>query len=170
MTQGADTGQEIVVRVAAGGDAEAIAAIYNHAVLHSTATFDLEPQTAVERRRWLMSEAVRCALVAERGGRVIGWAALLRWSERGAYAGTAESSVYVAPGEQRSGVGALLAEALLARAPGLGLHVVIGQVCAENAGGLALAARLGFQRVGVLREVGLKFGRRLDVVVLQRLV
>ncbi len=160
----------IRVRAAVGGDADAMAAIYNHAVLHSTATFDLKPQTADARRRWLTSEAVRLALVAERAGVVVGWAALLRWSERGAYAGTAETSVYVAPAEQASGVGSALAEALLARAAGLGLHVVIGQVCAENAGGLALAGRLGFERVGVLREVGLKFGRRLDVVVLQRFV
>lgn len=162
----------VVVRVrpAVPRDAAVMADIYNDAVLNSTATFDLEPQSAAARRRWLADAATYLALVAEAGGRVVGWASLTRWSERGAYAATAESSLYVAPEHHRSGVGLTLGTALLGAAPGLGLRVVIAQVCAENSGGLALAARLGFERVGLLREVGFKFGRRLDVVVCQRLV
>ena len=76
----------------------------------------------------------------------------------------------MSPEYHRSGVGLSLGAAALAAAPGLGLHAVIAQICAENTGGLALAERLGFERVGVLREVGVKFGRTLDVVICQRLV
>ena len=95
---------------------------------------------------------------------------LVRWSERRAYERTVEASVYVAPSAQRSGLGLALGSAALDAARQLGLHVVIAQICTENVAGLALAEHLGFERVGVLREVGFKFGRWLDVVVCQRLV
>lgn len=161
---------ELVVRAAAIADAEAIAVIYNDAVLTSTVTFDLEPETVAARREWLASEATRLALVAELDGSVIGWASLVRWSARGAYDRTAESSVYVAPAAKRTGVGLALAEATVERAAGLGLHVLVARICAENVAGLTLAERVGFERVGIQREVGFKFGRWLDVIVCQRLV
>jgi len=158
------------VRAATLRDADDIAAIYNHAVLNTTATFDLDPQTADDRRRWLADETTRAALVAEIDGSVCGWSSLVRWSEREAYERTAEASVYVAPSAQRCGLGLSLSAATLDAARRLDLHVVIAQICTENVAGLALAERLGFDRVGVLREVGFKFGRWLDVVVCQRLV
>jgi L-amino acid N-acyltransferase YncA len=99
---------------------------------------------------------------------VIGWGSLARWSARGAYDRTAEASVYVAPAAKRSGVGLALAEAVVERAAGFGLHVLVARICAENEAGLGLAKRVGFERVGVQREVGFKFGRWLDVVVCQR--
>jgi L-amino acid N-acyltransferase YncA len=161
---------EVRVRAATLRDADDIVAIYNHAILHSTATFDLEAETAEARREWLTSQATRAALVAEIDGRVRGWSSLVRWSERGAYERTVEASVYVAPTVQRSGIGLALGSAVLDAARRLDLRVVIAQICTENVGGLALAERLGFERVGVLREVGFKFGRWLDVAVCQRLV
>jgi L-amino acid N-acyltransferase YncA len=158
------------IRTAMTGDADEMTSIYNHAVLNSTATFDLEPETADARRLWLDSEATRAALVAEIDGSVRGWSSLVRWSERGAYERTVEASVYVAPSAQRSGLGLALGSAALDAARDLGQHVVIAQICTENVAGLALAERVGFERVGVLREVGFKFGRWLDVLVCQRLV
>jgi phosphinothricin acetyltransferase len=158
------------IRTATDDDAPAMAVIYNHAVLHTTATFDTVEQSVADRRGWLASDALQLALVAEAGGSVIGWASLWQWSPRAAYEHTAESSVYVASAAQRCGVGRALCEAALEAAPAVGLHVVVAQVCAENAAALALAGRFGFARVGTLREVGFKFGRWLDVVVLQRFV
>jgi L-amino acid N-acyltransferase YncA len=158
------------VRTATPGDADDMASIYNHAVLNSTATFDLEPETLVARRRWRASGATLAALVAEADGSVRGWSSLVRWSARRAYERTVEASVYVAPAAQRSGLGLALGSAALDAARRLELHVVIAQICTENVAGLVLAERLGFERVGVLREVGFKFGRWLDVVVCQRLV
>jgi L-amino acid N-acyltransferase len=162
--------ETIRIRTATPGDADEMASIYNHAVLHSTATFDLEPENADARRDWLAREATRAALVAEIDGSVQGWSSLVSWSKRGAYERTVETSVYVAPPAQRSGLGLALGSAALEAARRLGLRVVIAQICTENVAGLALAERLGFDRVVVLRQVGFKFGRWLDVVVCQRLV
>jgi phosphinothricin acetyltransferase len=163
-------GDRIRLRPAMADDAQAMADIYNDAVLNTTATFDLETQTADDRRRWLADETTRAALVAEIEGQVRGWAALVRWSERRAYEPTAEASVYVAPPLRRSGLGLALSSAVLEAAADLELHAVIAQICTENVAGLALAEQLGFERAGLLREVGFKFGRWLDVVVCQRLI
>jgi L-amino acid N-acyltransferase len=161
---------DISIRPATTADAEAIAAIYNQAVLTSTATFDLEPETTATRRRFLTSDVTRLCLVAAVAGRIAGWSSLTRWSPRGAYERTVEASIYVAPDTRRAGVGLAVARAALEAAPHLDVHAVIAQICAENEAGLALAARLGFTRVGMLREVGRKFGRSLDVVVCERIV
>lgn len=151
-------------------DAGAIAAIYNDAVATSTATFDLEPETVATRELWLAAESTLLCLVAELEGRVVAWSALLRWSERHGYDHAAEAAIYVAAGCRRSGVGRALVTAALAAAPGLDLHAVIAQICSENTPGLALATGLGFAPVGTLHEVGLKFGRRLDVTICERLI
>ena len=161
---------DITIRPAVSADADAIAAIYNQAVLTSTATFDLEPETPAARRRWLAAEATRLCLVAEADGHVVGWASLARWSARGGYDQTVESSIYITTETQREGVGLALARTALEAAPRLDVHAVIAQICSENVAGLAVAERLGFARVGVLREVGRKFGRALDVVVCELLV
>ena len=158
-------GGGVLVRPATAADAAAMAEIYNHAVIHSTATFDLEPQTDTARRAWLADEATRLALVAEAAGHMLGWASLARWSSRGAYNRTVEASVYVAPEARRSGVGRTLGEALIMGARELGLHALIAQICTENAGGLGLALALGYRPVGTLRDVGMKFGRPLDVTI-----
>jgi len=163
-------GGVIGVRPATAADAAAMATIYNDAVLHSTATFDLEPQTEADRRSWLAAGSTRLVLVAEAGGRVVGWAALVRWSERGAYDQTVEAAVYVAADRQRSGVGRTLGAALIDGARRLGLHALVAQVCTENEAGLGLALELGYRPVGTLREVGVKFGRRLDVAVCELLL
>ena len=136
----------------------------------STATFDLEPETVAQRRRWLTADGTRLCLVAELEGRVVGWSALVGWSARAGYDQTAEAAIYVAAGLRRAGAGRALVEALIDAAPALGLHAVIAQICTENEPGLALAAGLGFAEVGTLREVGLKFGRRLDVTICELLV
>jgi L-amino acid N-acyltransferase YncA len=160
----------MTIRPATVDDVNEMAAVYNHAVENTTATFDLEPETPDARRRWLTSETTLVALAAQRDERVVGWASLVRWSARRAYDHCAEASVYVAPTAQGEGVGLALAGAIIAAAPAADLHVVIAQICTENVAGLALADRLGFARVGVLREVGFKFGRWLNVVVCQRFV
>ena len=158
------------IRPATTADAEAIAAIYNHAVLTSTATFDLAPQTVAARIAWLEASSTRLCLVAEIEARVAGWTALSRWSSRGGYDQTAEAAIYIAPEARHAGLGLTLAGAALEAAPALGLHAVIAQICADNAAGLALALALGFTPIGTLHEVGRKFGRALDVVICERLV
>ncbi len=156
------------VRPASEHDAAAIAAIYNHAVAHTTATFDTEPKTADDRRRWLVErESRHPVIVAEEAGAVVGWGAFSPYADRCAYEGTVELSVYVDPTHVRRGIGSTLARTLIERAPSLGVHVIIARICTENTASLALAERLGFTYVGTMHEVGRKFDRWLDVAILE---
>ncbi len=159
------------IRPARLEDAEAIAAIYNHAVLHTTATFDTEPVTPESRRKWLERRGPEHpVVVAEADGAVVGWGALSPWSDRCAYRASVELSVYVAPTHHRRGIGRALAEHLLALAPSLGVHAILARICTENAASIALVERLGFEPCGVQREVGRKFDRWLDVAVYELIV
>ncbi|MBC7265980.1 MAG: GNAT family N-acetyltransferase [Anaerosomatales bacterium] len=159
------------IRTATPADAQAIADIYNHAVLNTTATFDTEPVDAESRRAWLSKRGPEHpVVVAEEEGTVVGWAALSPWSDRCAYRSSVELSVYVAPDRLRRGIGRALAEHLLALAPSLGVHAVLARICTENAPSIALVERLGFEPCGVQREVGRKFDRWLDVAVYEMIV
>ena len=161
---------QLHVRPATEADAGAIAEIYNHAIANTTATFDTELKSAEDRRAWLASDELRIALVAVDGERVVGWGSLSRWSKRCAYDATVEISVYVAPDSFRRGIGRMLTEELLQAGRDSGVHAVISQTTSENEPSLAMTASLGFERVGLLREVGRKFGRGLDVVLLELLL
>jgi L-amino acid N-acyltransferase YncA len=159
---------EISIRHATTSDAAAIAAVYNHYVLNSTATFDTDPKSAADREWWLSDRDPRHpVIVAERGPEVVGWAALGPYRERPAWLHTSEVAVYVAAAERGSGIGSTLLVALVEEASALGLHALISQVVGGNEPSLRIAERLGFERVGVLREVGRKFGTWLDVVIME---
>jgi L-amino acid N-acyltransferase len=159
------------IREAGPSDAAAIADIYNQAVLHTTATFDTVAQSADERLAWLSSHGpAHPVIVAEEDGVVLGWGSLSRYSARPAYARTAEMSTYVDEASRGRGVGGALAAALLERGTAAGLHVLLVRICTENEVSLAMYERLGFEHVGVLREVGEKFGRLLDVAVFQKVL
>lgn len=158
-----------VIRPADAADLLAIAEIYNDAVLHSTATFDVEPWTEDERERWLQQHGHPYAvLVADQKGEVTGWASLGPYRPKAAYRFTAEDSVYVHSDVQGGGIGALLLARMLEVAADNGFHAVIARIVEENPTSERLHRRLGFRRVGVEREVGRKFERWLDVVVMQK--
>jgi L-amino acid N-acyltransferase YncA len=160
---------ELTIRPARADDLGAITEIYNEAVLTSVATFDTEPKSLDDRRAWFAAHGpCHPVLVAEREGAVLGWASLSRWSERPAYAETVEVSVYVAAPHRGRGVGRRLLEAVLDRGRRAGLHAVIAQIAAENAVSIHLHEAFGFERVGLLREVGRKFGRLLDVLIMEK--
>ncbi|HZL07342.1 MAG TPA: GNAT family N-acetyltransferase [Coriobacteriia bacterium] len=155
------------IRHAQPNDAEAIAAIYNHAVLETTATFDTVLKTPEDRRAWLAARGPEhLVIVAEdERGAVVGWGAFSPWSDRCSYRATVELSVYVDTAHLRRGIGSALAEALLAEAPALGIHVVLSRICTENAASMAMSERLGFTYLGTMHEVGRKFDRWLDVAL-----
>jgi len=159
------------IRPAEGADLPAIADIYNDAILNSTATFDVEPWTAERYDRWFHEHSHPYAvLVAERGGDVVGWAALSRFQRKPAYRFAAEASLYVRAEDRGGGIGALLLARLLEAGTRNGFHTVLARIVGDNPASLRLHASLGFERVGVEREVGYKFERWLDVVVMQKLV
>lgn len=156
------------IRRAAHGDLGAITEIYNEAVLTTTATFDLEPQTREDRQAWFDAHDERHpVLVAERDGQVVGWSSLSVWNPRAAYAGTAETSMYVKEEHRGEGIGRQLKQAIIDEAKRLGYHTLIAGVAEGSDASLHLNRSFGFEEVGTFKEVGHKFGKLLDVTYLQ---
>ena len=152
------------IRDATAADAAVIAKIYNDAVLTTTASFDVEPKSSEDRVRWLAARSpVHPVLIAEIDGTVAGWGALSPYSERPAYAATAELSVYVAAPHRGQGVGRALTRALVERGRLAALHVLLARICTENEASITMVRSLGFTDAGTMHEVGRKFGRWLDV-------
>lgn len=156
------------IRPASVADIPAITEIYNEAILTTTATFDIEPKSIAERTSWLDSHGPRHpVLIAELDGQVVGWSALTPWSDRKAYDGTAETSFYVQSGFRGRGIGKALKDAILSEARRIGYHTLLARVAEGSAESLHLNEAAGFRHVGTMKEVGRKFGRLLDVHILQ---
>jgi len=160
----------VSLRAAEARDAEAIAGIYNYEVENTSATFDLVPRSIATQREWIEARAgAFAAIVAEDPAvGVIGFAALSTYRDRAGYRTTVENSVYVHRDHQRRGVGRLLLAALLDVARSSGFHTVIARIDSQSTGSLALHKSLGFVEVGVERQIGRKFGRWLDSVIMQK--
>jgi phosphinothricin acetyltransferase len=159
------------IRTATIEDLDGIFAIYDQQVLHGTATFETVTKTAEERRAWFDAHepGKYPAIVAQEAGRVVGWAGLSAWSARPAYARTAENSVYVREDWRGRGLGRRLLEELLARAIAeTPVRVVVARIALPSAVSVGLHTSLGFVPVGTLRRCGEKFGRILDVLIMQR--
>lgn len=158
-----------IVRAATQADLPALLAIYNDAILHTTAVFSYQPHTLEMRAEWLAARqaAGHPVLVATDGGRILGFASVGPFRAWPAYKYSLENSVYVAADSRGQGVGHLLLGALLVEARKLEVHTVIASVEATNEPSLRLHARHGFAEVARFREVGYKFGRWLDLVFLQ---
>lgn len=160
----------LVIRPAVLTDLPAITAIYNEAILTTTATFDTEPKSESERQTWFEAHDVRHPiLVAELAGQVIGWASLSKWSERLAYADTAEISLYVHSTCRGQGVGKELMAAMVQAGEQACLHTIIARIAAGNEVSVRLHQAAGFERIGVMREVGRKFGQLLDIHLMQKI-
>jgi L-amino acid N-acyltransferase YncA len=161
----------ISIRRARLADLPAITEIYNEAIRTTTATFDIEPKTDAEQRHWFEAHGPRHPiLVAEVDGKVVGWASLSQWSDRRAYDDTAETSSYVKEGYRGRGIGRKLIEAVVAEGASLGYHSLIARVAEGSDASMHLSESLGFRLVGVLKEVGRKSGRLLDVYIYQKVL
>lgn len=159
------------LRPAQDRDSDAIRAVYNLEVTTSTVTFDLRPRDAGEQRRWLEARSgAHVVLVADDDGELAGFASLSPYRDRPAYKTSVEDSVYVRRDRQGQGVGRLLLEGLVEAATASGFHAVFARVVGGHEASIELHRRLGFEVVGTEREVGRKFGRWLDVVLMQKLL
>lgn len=160
------------VRPATDADAEAIRAIYNPEVLESTVTFDLVPRSLEDQLAWQHERSgAHAVLVAvDEAGELAGFGSLSTYKPRAAYSTTVEDSVYVHRDRQGQGVGRLLLTELLTVATAHGFHAVMARIVGGHDASIRLHAAAGFEIVGTEREVGRKFGRWLDVVVMQRLL
>jgi L-amino acid N-acyltransferase len=158
----------LTIRKATIQDLRAITEIYNQAVLHTTATFDTATKTVEEQRVWYdKHDAKYPILVAQEEKNIIGWASMSAWSDRCAYSATAEASIYIREGQQGKGVGRKLSDAILKAGKEAGLHTAILRIAEGNEASLKLAKSLGFKDIGVMKEVGKKFGKLLDVTLMQ---
>ncbi len=161
------------IRRAAREDCPAILAIYNDAVLHTTASYDYEPRTLEQRFEWFDAHQREdfALFVAEAdGGEIVGWSALNQYHDRVGFRFTTENSIYVAEAWRGCGLGRRLLGPLVEAAETRGLRAIIAAIDATNEASIRLHARFGFEKVGHFRQVGFKFGRWLDVVYMERLI
>ena len=156
----------VSIRRAAQPDLPALLDIYNHYVVNTPITFDLEPRTLNQRQDWLdgFAETGRYqCFVAVKGGAPIGWACSGTFKEKAAYAPSVETSIYLAPGETGQGLGRRLYETLFAALKGEDVHRLFAGVTLPNEASAALHRGFGFMPIGTYPEVGRKFGRYWDV-------
>ena len=160
------------VRPATAVDADGILEIYNRAVTSTTDTFDLVPRTLEDQLVWIANHAgAHPALVAvDAQGAVLGFGSLSPYRPRPAYATTVEDSIYVAESARGRGIGRALLADLVRVGRDHGFHSVIGRIVGHNEVSIGLHRACGFSEVGIEREVGRKFNRWLDVVVMQLLL
>ena len=160
------------IRPASLADLPGITAIYNDVLATSTAIYSETPSTLELRRAWLEDRQDRGypVLVAGEGGEIHGFASFGDFRAWPGYRYTVEHTVHVRADRRRTGIGRALVGALLEPARALGKHAILGAIDADNAASLRLHEQLGFERVAHLPEVGRKFGRGLDLVLVQRLL
>ena len=162
---------ELVVRASTEADMARCAEIYAHHVLHGTASFEVDPPDLAEmqRRRAAVLEIGLPHLVAERAGRVVGYAYAGNWRPRLAYRFSVEDSIYIDKDAVGQGVGKALLPVLIDRCTALGKRQMVA-VIGDSAQlpSIRLHAACGFEMVGTLKNIGFKFGRWLDSVLMQR--
>lgn len=158
----------MLIRPATLQDQPGILEIYNESVLHSTATFDTDPRTPEKQLEWFnRHKANHPVLVAEDDGKIAGWASLSPWSDRCAYDSTVEVSVYLAPEQRGKGLGFQLLQQVTEAGRKAGNHTVISRISSDNLASIRIHEKAGYSTVGTMKELGFKFGRFLDVVMMQ---
>lgn len=170
-SEGKGTVVSTQVRAGVEGDLEELTRIYNHYVVSTPITFDIEPFTVEQRRPWLETHpdhGRHRLLVAEEGGKVLGYATSSPFRPKQAYETSVETSVYVAPEQVGRGVGGLLYASLFKVLEQEDVRQALAGIALPNEASQRLHLRFGFQPVGVYREVGRKFGAFWDVAWFQR--
>ena len=164
---------DLIIRAAERGDLPALTALYNHYIEHTVITFDLQPWTVEQRTEWFGHYAEtgpHRLLVGERAGEVVGYAGSSMFRPKAAYGRSVETSIYLRHDRVGQGDGTRLYEALFAVLARETVHRAYAGVSLPNDGSIKLHRRLGFESVGVFREVGYKFDRYVDVEWLERKV
>ena len=171
------TMSDALIRPASEADYPAITEIYNHYIVNSPATFDLEPYTLEARRPWFdafaTSDRYKLFVAAGAGaddGTVRGYAGSMRFRTKAAYDPTIETTLYLAPEAAGQGLGRRLYAALFEALEGEDVHLVLAGITLPNPASIALHESCGFERMGVFRDVGRKFGRYWDVAWHQKLM
>lgn len=158
------------IRAVSAADPSAITEIYAHHVRHGTATFDTNAPDEQFWRDKIQSIAARQwpFLVCECGGAIIGYAYATQFRDRAAYAITCENSIYISASNVGEGIGSLLLAALVDAARDAGFEQMIAVIGGGEPSSVALHRKCGFTHAGRMQNVGIKFGRKLDTVYMQR--
>ncbi|TAH38969.1 MAG: N-acetyltransferase family protein [Bacteroidetes bacterium] len=158
----------INIRPATEADQASMMEIYNEAVLHSNATFDTEPRTLNAQLSWFRAHKKNHpVLVAEESNQIIGWASLSPWSERCAYETTVEVSIYIHKDFRGKGTGIKLLKIITLEGEKAGNHTIISRITGGNDVSIHIHEKLGYRHIGVMEEVGFKFGKYQDVYLMQ---
>lgn len=159
---------DITIRRAEQSDLPALLEIYNHYVLNTAITFDIEPRTLEQRREWFSQFAhsgkYQC-FVAVKSGVVVGWASSSRFKERAAYDTTIETSIYLSSDSTGHGLGRALYETLFDAIANEDIHRIFAGATLPNAASVRLHEAMGFRLIGIQPEVGRKFERFWDVAL-----
>jgi phosphinothricin acetyltransferase len=160
-----------VIRPALNADLATLTSIYNHYVLTSAVTFDLEPLTVEQRLPWFLEHANagrHRLLVADEEGVIIGYASSSRFRERAAYDTTVEASIYCAPEAIGRGIGTTLYRALFEAIAREDINRIVAGITLPNLASVALHQSFGFEQVGIFTQAGRKFDRYWDVAWFER--
>ncbi|MDF0604399.1 GNAT family N-acetyltransferase [Neisseriaceae bacterium TC5R-5] len=162
----------MLIRDAGEADVAAILVIYNEVIATSTAIYNDDPFSCTEFSGWFCGRVAAGLpiLVAEHDGKVVGFASFAPFRERPGFRFTVEHSVHLTAEARGQQVGSALMQVLFARAQALGKHVMVGAVDAENEASIRFHEKLGFVQTGVLRQIGFKFDRWLDLIYLQKYI
>jgi L-amino acid N-acyltransferase YncA len=159
---------QLQIRLARESDLPIINDIYNHYVVNSTCTYQMEPEKMEDRARWFAAHGVKHPVtVVEVDGNVLGWGSLSKFHQRAAYQNTVENSIYIYHEQRRKGLGAAILTDQIRRARETGHHTILAIIDADQVGSIGLHEKFGFARAAHLKQLGFKFGRWLDVVYMQ---
>ena len=160
----------VKIRVATFKDLKGITEIYNHAILNTTATFDTEPITIQEQEKWFKEHGSKNPIIiAEIDKEIVGFVSLSKYSTRCGYSDTAEISLYVKEKYRGKGIGKKLIKEIIDIGEKAGIHAIISRIAEGNKISIHLHDIVGFKYVGIYKEVGYKFGKRLDVYLMEKI-
>ena len=160
----------IIIKPAKLKDIQSITDIYNQAILETVATFDVNKKTIEEQKKWFKNHGKKnpiLVLILKRN--IIGFASLSKYSTRCAYSDTAELSLYIKEKYQGKGYGKKLMESIIREGKKVSLHVILSRITEGNEKSVHLHECFDFEYVGKMKEVGFKFGKLLDVYLMQRI-
>ena len=160
----------LAIRPAEEKDQQTIMEIYNEAVENTTATFDTEKRSINNQLEWFrIHKHNHPVIVSEEDGIIKGWASLSPWNDRKAYDGTVEVSVYVHHDHRGKGIGKKLLEIITLEGKKVNNHTILSRISSGNEISIHLHEQLGYCHIGVMKEVGMKFGNYIDVNMMQYL-
>ena len=161
----------INIRAADIKDIKDITDIYNQAILQSNSTFDIEPKTIKDRKDWFKKHNKKNPIiVAEKEKKIVGYASLSKWSDKKAYSDTVEISLYIKKEFQNQGIGTKLMSEIIKKGKQEKNHIIIALITQDNDISIKLHKKFGFKMVGLLKECGFKFNKKLNVYIMQKIL